>query len=99
LNEKEVLKNPSYTTGWIISYNKVSSSQHRVLSYEYFAEGKLHRRKMAPSVDLSMCLGKNKCKDKKFVVMYSKLHPGKSLIDLYHEVSDTTSRIEIDRFE
>jgi len=93
LKKDEVLKNHKFSIGHIITYHNVR--QRRRLTYQYFAEGKFYHRKMAPTVDLIECEGLNKCKDKSFVVIYSTSNPGNSLIDLRHEVGDSSEfRIE-----
>jgi hypothetical protein len=87
IDRNEVLKDYEQTVGMMVSYYKIGNASRRSLTYKYLVNGKYYTRKISPQVDFSPC-NKNfeLCSDKRFVVIYSRRHPYKSLIDLHHEI-------------
>jgi hypothetical protein len=89
-DKKDVLRDYSHTTGWIVSYYKGSLDSYQLLTYKYFVKGRAYFREISPRVDFTECNRNFKfCADKRFVVIYSKKRPSKSLIDLRHELKDS----------
>jgi len=89
-DKKTVLKNFEITTGRIVSYSIKGEYHNRTLTYIYKADNENYTRTMTPNVEFDSCYAENvfKCTNLKFIVIYSKNFPEKSLIDLSRQVQD-----------
>lgn len=90
-SDKAVVKNNyNLTIGKIIEYNEIGIEPKRFITYSYTVNGKLYKREICcPKKTYDEC-GENisLCDKKRFVVLYSKAHPEKSLIDLTLDIKE-----------
>lgn len=79
------------TTGKIVEYKVFGVGPNRYLTYSYQVNGRNYTRKInGPNRTYDECAENlSLCSEKKFVVIYSKQKPSKSLIDVTREISST----------
>lgn len=83
LNKELVLDNYSITEGHIVDFYMVGEFDTQYMVYEYTVDRITFSRKINPSKNLDSCYDNaEKCGKAKFLVIYSKVDPSKSLINL-----------------
>lgn len=84
----EVRKEYNVTTGKIIDYNVLQDGPSIHLTYEYTVNGRTFTRLInGPKKHFNECEDNiEHCSDKRFLVIYSKNYPNKSLINLTKEI-------------
>jgi hypothetical protein len=90
-SDKAIVKNNyKLTIGKIVEYDEIGIEPKSFLTYSYTANGKLYKREICcPNKVYDGCAENIAlCDKKRFVVLYSKSHPEKSLIDLTLEIQE-----------
>lgn len=82
-----VINDYDQTLGWIIDYNEFGIGPNTYLTYEFIVGNYKYSREInGPYIKFPECEDDIKlCKDKRFLVIYSKKNPKKSLINLTRE--------------
>ena len=89
-NRKQVANRYDKTIGTIVKYDIFGDGPNRHVIYEYTVNDKIYTRlingpkKLYDECDEDISL----CSQKKFLVLYSRKYPSKSLIDLTKEIDD-----------
>ena len=90
-DKNEVRNNYQVTVGEIVEYKVFGVGPNRYLTYEYIVNGKKYKREInGPNRIFDECAdGIAFCSDKSFLVVYSRINPSKSMINLTREIQDT----------
>jgi hypothetical protein len=85
-----VLKDFMITEGKIIEYKVFGVGPNRYLTYEYIVDDRVYTREInGPNKRYDECSENHSlCENKKFIVIYSKNAPDKSLIDVTREIQE-----------
>ena len=83
-----VIEDYSATKGWIIEYDEFGIGPNIYVTYEYEVCNEMYQRKInGPNKTFHECKDDIAlCKDKRFIVIYSKEDPSISLIDFTNEL-------------
>jgi hypothetical protein len=85
--EKKVLLKNKTTVGWLKEYDDGGADfSAKSVTYSYEVLGKIFSREVNVTVGFKNCEDFDKCKDKRFWVIYSPDSPEKSLINLEIEI-------------
>ncbi|MBN2611257.1 MAG: hypothetical protein JXB00_06850 [Bacteroidales bacterium] len=85
-NKRVVKADPAVTFGVIKKFYSPGTDGGESLVYTYKINGKEYKRATDPSDELNNCINNKNCIGKKFIVLYSKSKPSKSLINLQEEL-------------
>ena len=87
LNRLKTIDDYEQTTGWIIDYDEFGIGPNTYLTYEYIVDNnKYSRRINGPNRRFTQCKDNvYLCRNKRFIVVYSKKNLSNSLIDLTRE--------------
>jgi len=88
LNKFKTIQDYKQTIGWITDYDEFGIGPNTYLTYEYIVDNyKYSRRINGPNRKFPQCEDNiYPCKNKRFIVIYSKKNPSNSLIDLTKEL-------------
>ena len=85
--KKEVLQNNKITIGWLIEYDDGGSDfSAKSIKYSYNVLRDTFTREVNVTVKFEICQDFEKCRDKRYWVIYSPDNPENSLINLETEI-------------